>query len=83
MTDTLVPIDKRVIHDQREAQSGRALGNGGIQRHAIKRHLRLCDCRFHTTKIPYSVRSACLFHDATVQIQYLSERQVSHQRSRR
>jgi len=82
MTNPLVAVHERMIHDQRKTQRRRFGLDGRIEFVTAERHLRLRDGGFNTAQVAHAGRTARLLDDATMKIENLSQREIAHQLSR-
>jgi hypothetical protein len=83
MANPLVPINERVVHDQREAKRSGFGNEVSVKVQTAKGGMGLTDGGFESTKVQDSRGSAGVGKQPFVQVKNLSNGKIPHQASRR
>src|SRR5262245_3717247 len=83
VTNPLVAVHERVIHDERVSKRYGLLGDGWVEVFATKRHRRLSDCRLQQAEVSDACRPTRLLQDESVQFEDFIKGQVADHASRR
>jgi hypothetical protein len=78
-----VAVDKRVALNQRECQGGSFLNQSWVELNATERGFGLGDRRFEHSEIPNARCATCCLEDAAMQVDDLTQGEVTHQARRR